>query len=138
MSEGRKVFGARKLRLLHELAAGVKTQTELAEQYGITQGRISQILSESAEQIEAIRSRADDEFSGLWLADRRNRIAEYQGHVERINDKLDAKPDAVDHNLIRASQIALKGIAEETGQLTTKTFNEVAYRVHGVDTEALQ
>lgn len=134
-----RIKGHVKLRLLHDLAAGSKHQSELAKQYGVTEGRISQIKSENIDRIEAIRANAENEFSGLWIADRKNRIAEYESDVEDINESLMSSnlEKMVHPYLLSAKHRALKSAAEETGQLTTNFAAKVEYNVTGVDTERL-
>lgn len=130
-----KLRGHVKVALLHDLAAAVKTQTELAKQYGVTDGRISQFKTENASRIEKIRENIDDQISTSWIADRNARIEEYADDVERINDTLDKK---VDSNLFNAKHRALRSAAEETGQLSSNFIAKVEYNVTGVDPETLK
>lgn len=138
--------GWRLRMLLQELANGEKTQQELAEQFGVTQGRISQVKKKYAEDIAEIQANAEDEFAGLWIARKAARLAELQADVERIDAKILARMDWDQSQVaafLRAKQAALRAAAEELGQLPAKINlnvggKVVTYKIDGVDMDELQ
>lgn len=119
-------------RLIRQLALNEATQTELAAEYGCTQSAISQFAKRHAAEIEYQRNRAADEWAGLWIADKRNRVAEYQSEVERINAALDNETDP---QLLRAKVSVMRQVAEELGQLKQEieVTGRLTYVVEGVD-----
>ena len=131
--------GYKKLQLLRELAIGEKTQRQLAAEYEVTQGSIWQFRKKHAEEINAIRQNMDDEFAGIWLANKVNRIVEYVTDIEEINSL-----EVLDATLLARKQAALKAIAEERGQLQQRiqvdadVKAKVTYEVVGTDVENLK
>jgi len=131
--------GHRLARLLRELAEADKPQSALARKYGVSQPRISQINTEHRERIEAIRADIDNEFAGLWIADKSNRLEYYQADLESINEKLaefaELNEDA--YAWIRLRDKLLRAAAEELGQIpnkmTVKSSVEGKYKFEGVD-----
>jgi hypothetical protein len=122
------IRGHRKLALLHDLAAGDLTVAAIAQKYDRTESTIYSIKSNNAEQIDAIRADHANEFAGLWVASKVNRVAEYQADIE--DEDLD----------VQVKHKALRAVAEELGQLTTKQEIQasVTYQIEGVDPEAMK
>lgn len=136
-----KIKSHHKLALMRELAEGKLSQYALAERYGVTQGTISQFKSRHALAIEEIQKGFEDEFAGLWIADKTNRIDQYLQDVELINEQLQTDP--LPRNLgtlLRYKQIALDAVAREMNAYTTKveTTNKTHYTIDGVDMEKLR
>jgi hypothetical protein len=121
-----KLRGFRKMELLRELAMGAASRSELAEKYEVDGTRIYQISCECATEIDAIRAdlmaKLHDETVGLWIASKRNRIAEYQQDVDDANAVL-AK--AYDHRLVADKHRALRAVAEELAQLPQRASVQV-------------
>lgn len=109
--------GWRLRALLRELAEGEKPQSQLAREYGVTQGRISQIKKKHILAIEQIQDDLENEFAGMWIAQKQSRLAEMQSDIEDINDN----PERYDTPEFRRLKLALlKQAAEELGQIPSK------------------
>lgn len=126
-----------KHQLIRELAVGDKTSQELGEKYGVTDGAIRMFAQRHLPTIEQVRANLDDEFAGLWLAEKKNRIAEYEGDIGVINEALDGQAD---EKLLRTKLAVMRQSAEELGQLTQKieTSGTVNYVITGVDPAVLK
>jgi predicted metalloprotease len=124
-------------RLVLELAQGDKTQRQLAAEYGVDQSSISVFLGRHHDEVKVRAERLADEWAGLWIADKRNRVIEAQADVEAINQALGNTTDAT---LLRAKLAIMRQVAEELGQLTEKIElgGRLTYVVEGVDMSALQ
>lgn len=136
--------GHRKHALLRDVAEAKLTQYEIAAKYGVSQPRISQMASHptNAAIIAEIRANLDDEFAGIWIAQKKNRINEYRQMAEDIDTALSemAVPDAT---LLRVRQTALRNVAEELAQLPNRVTvqnvdKRVNYSFDGVDPEDLR
>ena len=130
-----------KLSLKRELAVGALTQYQLADKYGVTQPAISQFAAKYADDIQHIRENLEDEFAGIALAHKKNRLAHLGDQVELIDGLLDSDPAANDRAaLLRAKQAALKDMANELGQLVVKidTSSKLEVKVNGVNLEDLK
>jgi len=134
-----QIRGHRKLNLQRDLAAGTYTQSELAIKYDVTTTAISQFGTRYKDEIDAIAKAMDDEFAGLWIADKKQRIAEYESDVENINEHIHDTAGEPNPNLILRKHNALRSAAEELGQLTAKveSTGKLHYVVEGVDMDAL-
>lgn len=126
-----------RLQLIRELALGEKTSLELGEKYGMTAGSIRGFATRNKAEIEHVKANIDDEYAGLWIADKRNRIAEYEADVGQINTELAKETD---DRLIRTKAAVLRQAAEELGQLTQKveTTGQVNYTITGIDPAVLK
>lgn len=129
-----------KLALKRELAEGAKTQMALAAEYGVTQQTISAFLAKYADDIKDIRENMENEFAGIALAHKKNRLAHLDSSVELIDTLLELNPEANDRaSLLRAKQSALKDMANELGELVVKidTSQKLNVQVNGVSLEDL-
>lgn len=131
----RKLTWRQKYALIRELAEGALNQTELGEKYGISNARVSQINSEERERIEAMRADLDNEYAGIWIADKANRVRTYDALAERLTEALE---DETDSQLVRQLVNVQKAVAEEMGQLPSRvTVNiekpVVHHVIEGVD-----
>jgi hypothetical protein len=125
-----------KLALERELALNTPT-TVLAGKYNMTPQGISSFKKRHALAIDEIREHLDDDFAGLPLAIKKNRIAAYEDEVERLT----SHPHADHHEWSKARQMAYRNIAEELGQLpprATITVVPVVHMVEAVDLEELK
>lgn len=123
-------------RLIHELARGERTVTELAEAYGVTHGAVSQFRDRHTTEIVEVRQNLEDEFAGMWIASKRERLAVYQEDAEKLAESEDPELIRIKHNI-------LKAVAEELGQLPSKMSisvgaKTITYVVDGVDMEQLR
>lgn len=75
-------------QLIHELARGEETQTFLAERHQVTKQAITEFKHRHATEIDQVRGDLENEFAGLWVADKQNRIAVYQDEIETISERL--------------------------------------------------
>jgi predicted transcriptional regulator len=125
--------GWRRAALIRDLATGEKTQVQLGQEYGVTQGAVSQFADRHRDEITAVRTSIDDEWAALWVAQKFNRIAEMQSDIEAIEGTADEK-------LLRVKHAALRQIAEELGQLKThvEVGGKVTYVIEGIDPEVLR
>lgn len=101
----------RKRRLIIELARGEKTQTKLAAENGVSQSSISEFSSRHTDEIAEAREHLEDEFNGIWIAQKLNRLIEQQSLYED-----DVAPRE------RETRLAvLRAAAEELGQIPNRT-----------------
>lgn len=136
MSREKPITGHRKLKLLRLLAAGEHSYEELGRMFDSSPNTITQFKYVHKEEIKEIQQNLDDEFAGLWIVKKHNRVAEYASQVERIGDSDDPK-------LIARAQTALRSVAEELGDLPSRTTVSVDpltvnYKVEGTDPEAMK
>lgn len=136
MPRGDLERGWAKTRLIRELAAGGKTQSELAVEYGVVQSAVAAFSARHADEITALKTRIEDEWAALWAADKFNRVAELQADIESI--KVDGTFDV--DKLLRVKHAALRQIAEELGQLktTVEVGGKVTYVIEGIDASVLR
>jgi hypothetical protein len=132
--------GWTKRRLIHDLARMEKTNTQLAQHYGVAQSAISQFKKRHAAEIEEVKADMENEFAGLWIARKVNRIAEYQDTVESL--VLMSEEGTLDTDAARVKIQVLKAVAEEMGHLPAKTQvivdqRRARYEIKGVDLEKL-
>ncbi len=136
MPRGDLERGWARSRLILQLAQQELTQVQLAREYGVVQSSISEFRDRHADEIAFQREKIEDQFAALWIADKRNRIAESQDDVEAINKALVAEPD---EKLLRAKLAIMRQVAEELGQLKTsiEVGGKLTYEVKGVDLSRL-
>lgn len=95
------------------LAAGEVKRIDIARQFGVSATYITTFAKERAREIEAVRADLDNEFAGLWIADKAARIAATEEDHQRSLDGRNA-----DHfEQIRTRAQLRHQIAEELGQL---------------------
>jgi predicted transcriptional regulator len=130
-------------QLITELALSDKTQTRLAEEYGVTQQSVSDFAARHANEIQVVREHTEDEFAGLALAVKANRLATYEDIVRRLTVQLN-EADAIDEKTAASLAKILRNVAEELGHLPNRVTlgGEVGvttrYTVEGVDPGAMQ
>lgn len=122
-----------KHRLLRDFALGEKTGIQLAEEYGVSRNSITNFKKRYALEIEEIRNDLADEYAGLWVAEKKKRIAEYQEAAEKMASGKTPRNAEVLVSI-------LKAVAEELGQLPARTqvnvTNEVTtYEIVGVSVD---
>lgn len=118
-------------RLIRDFALGEKTGAELAVQYGVSQTSISQFKKRHALEIEEVRNNLADEYAGVWVAQKIDRIREYQQAAEKMAAGSSPRNAEVLVSI-------LKAVAEELGQLPARTQVNVAntnvtYEIVGID-----
>ena len=123
-------------QLCRALAAGEVSRADLARRYGVSRPYITQFAKTHEAEIETIKARLEDEFAGLWIADKAARVAAYQGDYFATLEH----PNADHHEWVKARTGILHNVAEELGQLPPRTTVNVAAVTHvvmGVDLDNL-
>jgi hypothetical protein len=114
------------LELCRLLAAGEVQRSELARRYHVTTSAITQFAQRNAARIDEIRANLDDEFAGLWIADKLARVEAYQIDYDSISQNNH-------HEWVKARTAILKAVAEELGQLPPRAQVVVAPVVHVIE-----
>jgi transposase-like protein len=136
-----------RLQLIREIATGEHTQSELAARYGVTQQAISDFTQRHAQRIADVAAKLDDEFAGLWVANKAKRIATYQQQIDDIAELLGDPEQAVKAGVgyaetVRTAQAAMRAVADELGQIPARMQVEhsgsLNVQLNGVDLEALR
>lgn len=137
----RQIMGARKYKLIRELALGNKSQKQLSDEFQTTEATVSRFKKRHAAAIQAIIDDLDNEYAGLSIADQRNRIIEYQAIDDYITELIYSSShlDNALVNLILRKHQGLRNVAEERGHLSQKveTSGDVRVVLEGVDTEGI-
>lgn len=119
-----------KHRLIRDFALGEKTGADLAEQYGVSQTSISNFKKRHSLEIEEVRNNLADEYAGVWVASKLDRIRQYQEAAEKMADGRSPRNQEVLVSI-------LKAVAEELGQLPARTQvnvsqENVTYEIVGI------
>jgi hypothetical protein len=119
-----------KHRLIRDFALGEKSGKELGEIYGCSQTSISQFKKRHALEIEEVRNNLADQYAGVWVAKKLERIREYQNAAEKMASGASARNQEVLVSI-------LKAVAEELGDLPARTQVNVSnettvYQVIGI------
>ena len=122
-----------KHRLIRDLALGEKTGQQLAEQYGVSRTSIQNFKKRYALETEEVRNNLADEYAGVWVAQKLNRIREYQEAAEKMAEGKTPRQAEVLVSI-------LKAVAEELGQLPARTQvnvsqENVTYEIVGVSVD---
>ena len=119
----------RKLQL--EMARGEKTMRDLAREYGVDIHAITKFRDRHEDTISAMRADIENEFAGLWIAQK----------AERLSEMIELYADAVSPRDRETKLSVLRHAAEELGQIPNKTTIDmtVAAKVElvGIDTDEL-
>jgi hypothetical protein len=123
--------GRARLELIDLLAMGEVTHGDIARTLGCRVPDVADFAKEHAREIEEVRAllahdiAVDSTAAGLWIANKRNRLAEIQADIEDINVAIAGLmrgPDAIPGldvgskrhmNLLRLKLAGLKAAAEE-------------------------
>lgn len=136
--------------LIVKLAHSAKTQETLAAEYNVTQSSISEFASRHAQEIQAVRADKENEFAGIAIANKANRLATYQSVLERLAGAVEVAADldddeqAMDEKTAGAVAKILRNVAEELGELPNRVQLSgdvavgVSYTVNGVSPETLK
>jgi len=122
-----------KHRLIRDFALGEKTGIQLSEQYGVSRNSITEFKKRHSMEIEEVRNNLADEYAGVWVAQKLDRIREYQVAAEKMASGNSARSQEVLVNI-------LKAVSEELGQLPARTQvnvsnQNVTYEIVGVDVD---
>jgi hypothetical protein len=137
--------GWAKRQLIHELARMEKTQQLLAQEYGVSESAVTQFKQRHQPEIEAVKLDIENEFAGLWVARKVNRLAELESDIERIiQTNAGDTVRMADAEILRTKAALLKQVADELGQIPNKSHvkieaeTTVRYLMTGVDDEDLR
>ncbi len=142
-NRGKLERGWRKGALIRELAEGERTMRDLAAQYGVSVSSIHEFKERHEEEILFVRANLEDEFAGIWVAKKSNRLREYEADLEAIEELLTSGENDTKDMLV-AKHRALRAVAEELGQLpnrmsvSAEVQTRVTYTVPGVDVSDLR
>jgi transposase-like protein len=120
--------------LIIDLATSGDTQVKLARKYGVANSSLTEFKQRHADEIAAEREAGLEEFAGILIADKANRLAIYEELLEVARAKGDE----------RSALRILRNVAEEMGHLPQRIQmgGEVgvrtSYEIVGVDPEALK
>lgn len=136
MATKRPLKGYTAMRLIRELAISGKPQKVLAKEYGVTPAAISAFGIRNSNEIAQVRVNSADEYSGLWITQKLNRLAELQSMFEDLQE-LPPTPSTVS-----VMKSLMRDVAEELGDIPTKAgvnvnLQNVKYEVSSVDLENL-
>jgi len=148
--------GLNRRRVMRDLALTDMTQQAIADKYGVSQPAVAAFKRKHAEAIAEIAADADNEYAGIWIAQKQNRLEALAEIVEiamQPTPKITNKGTVVFHpetgDLVQevdgrlAAQV-MKQAAEEMGQLPTRLQvsgdlnTTTTYRVEGVSPEDLK
>ena len=122
--------------LVRELATGELTRSALARKYRVTPAAITQFAKRHATEIQEIKKNLEDDYAGLWIAQKEQRINAYQ---EDYDAALDSKYGH-HHEWIKARTQILRAVAEELGALpprATIAVVPVQHVIVGIDMDEL-
>ncbi len=112
----------RRRRLQREIARGEKTLRELSREYGVDIHAVTKFRDRHAEVIADMAKAIDDEFAGLWIAQKSERLAEM---TELYGDEVSPRDRETKLSVLRHA-------AEELGQIPNRTTIDFAQPVHVV------
>jgi len=120
-------------QLWRELAAGEISRADLARKYGVSRPVITAFASRWEPEIARVREHLDDEFAGLWIANKTNRIAALMDEYEHAMTGRNAGH----HEWIKTRASILRAVAEELGQIpgrsTLAVTGTVTHKLIGID-----
>ena len=97
-------------QLILDLALDTQTHEKLAEKYGVSRYSITSFKKRHAVDIDTARVEAEEEFAGILITKKENRLAVYQDQIEQAIHRGD-------HKLIAR---LLRQVAEEMGHLPSR------------------
>ena len=135
-SAGRKLTPFERRKLQRAIADGERTRSQIARDYGVSASYVTQFAKRYALEIDRIKAALDDQFAGLWIADKESRMVAYQAEYATAA----ASDKANHHEWIKSRVAILHAVAEELGQLpprATVVVQPVIHVIEGVDLDAL-
>lgn len=150
-----KLNGLVHRKLVRELALGEENQAQLAERYNVSPSAISHFAKRNRDEIQAVRDKADDEYAGLLITQKANRLAALEqlyaqaitpqpkvaasGRVAYVEDPVTGEQVMVQEVALDSAARMLKQAAEEMGQLPTRVqltgelTEHITYKIEGPD-----
>ena len=107
-------------KLIRELATSDDRQADIAERYGVCRESVNLFKARHAAEIEAVRADHLDEFSGLLIAEKQNRLSVYEQLLL----------EAIDRGERQVAVRILRNVAEELGHLPSRMQISGAVDVH--------
>lgn len=154
-----KLGGLKHRQVVRLLAAAEISRTQIAEQFDVSPSAVSQFAKKHADEIAAVRADMDDEFAGIAIASKVNRLALYDQLVEKalepvpkvtpagklipVGEDEDGQTEYVMEVDLRAAALLAKQAAEELGQIPNKVSVQgemsvqTRYRIEGLDPGAM-
>lgn len=141
--------GTIRKRLIADIAAGERSQSEISREYGVSQQAVHAFSIRHAAEIEEMRDQVAAAITDQWVAVKGLRIESMRGDVERIDAILcpldpDAPVPDTDQTarLLMAKRRHLRAIAEELGQIPkhlqiTDDRGPATYQIVGVDLDRI-
>jgi hypothetical protein len=146
--------GYERRRLIIDLATGELADREIAQREGISLRDIRQFRADHEREIaecqQMLMGKLAEEVAGLWIANKANRLAEYQEQAEEIRTTIADLYDAGkywsrDHrDMLRTYLDLFRQVAEELGaypqraSAPAQTGKAVHYVIETDDVKALQ
>lgn len=135
-----------RVQLIRALALGEHSQAELARRNGVSDQALSRFVQRHAERIADVREHLDDEFAGIEMASKVNRVALLNQQILDVVDLLAdpetaAKAGVQYAEMARVVQSGARAIADELGQIPARVqvqhSGSLDVRLNGVDVGAL-
>lgn len=136
-----------RVQVIRAIAMGDKTNTQIARDFGVTESAIRQFKQRHEFRIDQVRKALDNEYAGIALASKVARVATYSDQVLKILEVLEdpaqvARAGMGYAELARVAQQGMRSIADELGQIPTRSQVEVSgtlnCTVNGVELDALR
>lgn len=127
-----------KLGLIRDLATKLESIQGLARKYGITPEGVRQFRTRNQARIDKVAEDLDNEWAGIWVADKKNRVIALQSQIESLLEQLENEENS--DKARRELRNTIRAVAEELGQLTQKVESTGGYKIsiNGVDMENLK
>lgn len=123
--------------LLRDLATWTGVMQELADKWGIPANSLHVYKSRHKREIAAIQADLENQFAGMWIANKEARIAA----LAEMYESARSHKYANHHEWIRASESLLRSAAEELGQIPGRgsiVVIPVQHLVIGINPEELK
>ena len=83
----------RRYAVQRDIAEGKLTRAAIAKKYRVTAPSITEFANRHADAIAEMASNIEDEYAGLWIADKRSRLQVYQANAEVLQAEIDRIAD---------------------------------------------
>ncbi len=135
--------GHTKIVAIRDLASGMSLN-EMSEKYNVHRDTIISFKKRYKDDILALKKAVEAEVVGLWIADRTNRMYEYQQAAEDLEAAVQsliqdgATLTKDDIGFLAEKRKIFRAVAEELGQLPPRNAVEVhgasvTYNFEGID-----
>jgi hypothetical protein len=124
----------RKRHVMRDIALGGNTLKALADKYEVSDVAMQAFKKRYREEIQAIIDDAENEFAGIWIASKEQRLSAYRDLWERAWEDNDFALCSKIEKQVAEEMGHLPGRVTISGQLDTQT----RYSVDGVNPEDLR